>query len=227
MPELSAIATHRHVKVWDLPVRLVHWSLVLLVIVLYVTAKVMDSAIDQHAVAGYTVLALVLFRIVWGFCGGTHARFGDFLRGPAATLRYARTLLRRDHDHPLGHNPLGGWMVVVLLAALATQAMLGLFSNDDILFDGPLRHLVTKETSDWMTALHAQFVPFLLGLIALHIAAVVFHTLYKGEKLAPAMITGHKRLSPEQPAEEVHGGSPLLAAILLAACAGAVYFVIS
>jgi len=228
MAELSATAaaTARRVRVWDLPVRLFHWSLVLLMVLLYVTAEVMGDAIDRHALAGYAVLTLVLFRLLWGFVGGTHARFGDFLRGPGATLSYLRALARRDGDTVPGHNPLGGWMIAILLAGLGTQAVLGLFSNDDILFDGPLRHLVTKETSDLLTGLHHQLFPILLGLVAAHVAAVIFHKLYKGENLVPAMFTGYKTLPPHGTAEDARGGSALLAAVLLAACAGVVYLIV-
>lgn len=216
------------VKVWDLPVRLFHWALVLLMGGLFVTAEVMDDAIDIHALAGYAALTLVLFRILWGFVGNTHARFSDFVCGPTTTFRYAFSLFSRRPVFIPGHNPLGGWMVMALLLGLLAQALLGLFSNDDILFDGPLSTLVTKETSDLLTSLHHDLFPVLLVLVALHVAAVLFHKLFKGENLAPAMFTGYKDLPPgEQAAEDARGERPLLASVLLALCAGLVYLVIN
>lgn len=228
MSETSRTASEavRRVFVWDLPLRLFHWSLPLLLIVLYVTAEVMDDGIETHALAGYALLALLLFRLLWGFVGGTYARFAEFLRGPQAVLRYTRTLPTKAMDPYAGHTPLGGWVMLVLLAGLLLQAVLGLFSNDDILFDGPLRRLVSKEMSDTLTALHAELFPVLLGLIILHIGAVLYYRLRKGENLVSAMITGYKKLPAEADAVPSQGGKSWLAALLLGGCALAVYFVV-
>ncbi len=228
MPELAATAFGfiRRVYVWDLPVRLFHWALAGLMITLYVTAELMDDAIETHALAGYGVLILVLFRLLWGFVGGSHARFRDFVRGPVTALRYAGALFSTRPPFVPGHNPLGGWMVLALLAALLTQAGLGLFSNDDILFDGPLRDLVSKEVSDRLTGLHHDLFYVLAAMIGLHIAAVVFHRL-KGESLTPALFTGYKTLPDGEWAEDARGGSLLLGLVLLLACAGLVYWVVT
>lgn len=230
MAEISAsvrAAAPRRVFVWDLPVRLFHWALVALLVTLYVTAEVMDGAIETHALAGYGVLTLVLFRLVWGFIGGTYARFRDFLHGPGSALRYGRALLGTAPSFTAGHNPLGGWMVVALLVALLGQASLGLFSNDDILFDGPLRRLVSKETSDFLTGLHEQLFFVILALVGLHVAAVIFHKVRKGENLTPAMFTGFKEVPPGMEAEDGRPGSNLLAAVVLTACAGLVYLLVN
>lgn len=216
----------RRLFVWELPVRLFHWTLVLLVILLYVSIEVMDN-MDRHAQLGYALLALVLFRIVWGFVGGTYARFRDFLYGPGKVMKYAKTLPEDKPDPIAGHNPLGGWMVFVLLLGLLSQAVMGLFSNDDILFDGPLRDLVSKEVSDAITGLHQQLFNVLLVLVVIHIAAVVYHKLRKKENLATAMITGYKELPAESAAEPSRGGKIWLAAIVLAICAGLVYWLVS
>jgi cytochrome b len=218
----AAPATRR-VRVWDLPVRLFHWTLVALMVTLFVTAEVLDDAINTHALAGQALLALVLFRLLWGFVGSSYARFTQFVRGPAGVWRYARSLFEARPHFTAGHNPLGGWMVVVLLVLLLVQAGIGLFVNDDILFEGPLAHLISKDTSDWLTGLHEDVFHALLVLVALHIGAVVWHKLFKGENLVPAMFTGCKELPPGEKAEEVKGGNPLLAAMLLAACAGLVF----
>ncbi len=219
-------APTRQVRVWDIPVRLFHWSVVALVATLFVTAELLDDAIELHAKAGYAVLALVLFRILWGFFGSRTARFIDFVRGPGTVLSYARTLPAREPHFIAGHNPLGGWMVVALLLGLLVQATLGLFSNDDILFDGPLSHLVTKETSDLLTGWHHELFDGLLILVVLHVAAVAFHKIYKGENLTLSMLTGNK----PQPADDSTAPvteKPLLALILIALSAGAVAVVLT
>ncbi len=216
----------RRLFVWDLPVRLFHWTLVLLTILLYVSIDVLDN-MDRHAQLGYALLALVLFRIIWGFVGGAYARFRDFLYGPGTVMRYAKTLPEAKPEPIAGHNPLGGWMVLVLLLGLLTQAIMGLFSNDDILFDGPLTDLVSKEVSDTLTALHAQLFNVLLVLVVIHIAAVVYHKVRKKENLVSAMITGYKELPAESHAEPNRGGKSWLAAIILAVCAGLVYWLVA
>ena len=211
--------------VWELPLRLFHWALVALVIALYLSIEVMDN-IDRHAQLGYALLALLLFRLIWGFSGGTYARFGNFLHGPRTVLGYLHTLPAKQHEAIPGHNPLGGWMVMLLLLGFLAQALMGLFSNDDILFDGPLRSLVSKETSDSLTALHGELFEVLLVLVGLHIAAVLYYRVRKGEHLVRAMITGYKELPADADAQPSRGGKSWLAAIILAVCAGGVYLIV-
>jgi cytochrome b len=228
MPEIAATSTPvRRVRVWDVPVRLFHWSLVGLMVTLFVTAEVMDDGIGLHALAGYAVLTLVLFRTLWGFFGNTRARFVDFVRNPLDVLRYTADLVRGREGYHVGHNPLGGWMVVALLIVVAAQAAIGLFANDDILFEGPLAELVSKDTSNWLTALHEDVFHVLLVMVGLHVAAVVFHKLFRGENLVIAMFTGSKDTPIGEQVEDAAGGNPALAAILLALCAGVVYLLVS
>jgi cytochrome b len=131
----------------------------------------------------------VTFRLIWGVFGSKTSRFSDFLYGPQAIFRY---LTRRDSFHRPGHNPLGGWMVMVLLCAIMAQGLLGLFGNDDILFDGPLSHLVDKSTSDLLTSLHKTLFLVLSGLVVIHVSAVLIHWLVLGDNLIRPMITGRK-----------------------------------
>src|SRR5512133_1723758 len=142
------------ILVWDLPLRLFHWLLVLLVVVSVVSAKIGGNAMQIHLLSGYAILSLVLFRILWGFLGGAHARFASFVRGPAAVIAYLRALPRHQAGQHLGHNPAGAWSVIVMLIVLLAQAGTGLFSNDDIATEGPLAKLVSKALSDRITGAH-------------------------------------------------------------------------
>ena len=135
------------IKVWDAPVRLFHWLLAVLVAVSVSTGYIGGNVMRWHVWSGCAILGLLIFRLLWGFAGSTTARFAHFVRGPRAALGYARGLLSRSPSHTPGHNPLGGWMVLLLLASAALQAGTGLFSNDDIATEGPLDHLVIKALS--------------------------------------------------------------------------------
>jgi len=223
--ETSTVSQGRlRVFVWDISVRLFHWSLVALIVGLFITAEVMDGAIELHAKFGRAVIVLVLFRLMWGFVGSSYARFTQFINSPIDVISYARSLLGQKPQFIAGHNPLGGWMVVVLLITVLTQATLGLFANDDILFDGPLSYLISKDTSDLITGLHADLFAVLLVLVGLHVAAIVWHKLFKGEDLISAMFSGYKELPPGVDAENARGGSLWLALALLSITAGVVYW---
>lgn len=219
----SSLQKAGRVFVWDVPVRLFHWTLLALMIALFITAEILDDAIELHAILGRAALVLVLFRLLWGITGSSYARFSQFMRGPVTVMEYVRSMLARKSEFIAGHNPLGGWMVIVLLAAILVQASLGLFANDDVLFDGPLAYLVTKDTSDFITGLHQDMFYALLVLVGLHVAAVIWHKLFKCENLLPAMFTGYKELPSGVQAENARGGSVLLAVVLLVISAVVVY----
>jgi cytochrome b len=212
------------ILVWDLPLRLFHWLLVLLVAISVVSAKTGGNAMQIHMLSGYTVLALLLFRILWGFLGSTHARFASFVRGPAAVIACLRGLVRNEPGQHLGHNPAGAWSVILMLAVLLAQAATGLFANDDIATEGPLAKLVSKALSDRITGVHQLNVKLLYALIALHLSAVAYYLLYKRENLVKPMLTGFKDVAVglSESAQE----KTWLAATLMAACAGIVYFLI-
>ena len=186
------------VRVWDLPVRLAHWLIVLLVAFSWMTAE--NNWLGWHNLSGYAILSLVIFRIFWGFCGSSTARFTHFLRGPKAVRHYVRALCARDRQHLfLGHNPLGGWNVLALLSVLLLQAGLGLFAVDvDGLESGPLAPYLSFESGRQVAALHEGAFNFLLLLIGLHIAAAVVHLLYMRENLIAPMLTGIKRVPRAQ-----------------------------
>ncbi len=182
--------------VWDGFVRAFHWSLVLLFTFSAITGKVGGGWIKWHMYSGYAILVLVLFRLVWGFVGGEFARFTSFVAGPVSAIRFALGLLKAGSQHVISHNPVGGWMVVVLLLLLATQAGFGLISDDEIATTGPLARYVSTEMSLKAMSWHRLLGDVLLALVAVHIAAVLFHVFVKKEGLIRAMLTGNKSLPP-------------------------------
>ena len=175
MSEETSVA----IRVWDLPVRLVHWIVALLFVAQVVTGKIGGTLMTWHAWIGYTILTLVLFRILWGFAGGVHARFASFIAGPVAAWRFAA---------------LGGWSAVAMIALLAAQAVAGLFANDGLVFEGPLARLVSIDVSNRFARFHDWNAIALFVLAGLHVCAVLFHWLVKKEDLVGAMFTGRRRI---------------------------------
>jgi cytochrome b len=153
-----------------------------------------------HRYSGYTVLALLVFRLFWGLFGGSTARFASFVKGPGAVLAYARTLGHRRAAGLPGHNPLGAWSVVAMLVALIAQVTFGLFSVDvDGLESGPLSQYVSFDTGRRFAGWHEISFNLLLALIAVHVAAVVFYLVYKRDNLIGAMLTGRRLMASEPP----------------------------
>lgn len=194
----------RRVRVWDAPVRIVHWLIVGLVGFCWWSAE--NGHLAWHRLAGYGALGLVLFRIYWGFFGGETARFSHFLRGPRAVGAYARGLFRRSGMVTLGHNPMGGWSVLALIVLLAAESGLGLFSVDiDGVESGPLARLVSFDTGRLASHWHHLAFNVLLALVALHLVAVGFYLVVRRENLIGAMISGRRS------APETAGGEPRFA----------------
>jgi cytochrome b len=215
------------VAVWDAAVRIVHWLMVVVLVVLLATGLAGNDWLVWHMRAGYTMLTLVLFRVAWGFCGSRNARFGAFVRGPRAAARYARTLAKRTHEWHATHNPLGAWMVMALLAALLAQCTLGLFTNDDVLYEGPLAKLVSKDLSDTLSSLHRRGWWVIAALALLHIGAVAAYYAFRRDNLVRPMFTGRKRLPPGTADPALASASTALALGILAACALAVWWLVT
>lgn len=212
------------VPVWDWPVRAFHWSIVALVAGLLVTGLYGGNLLAWHMRFGQAVLALVAFRVIWGFIGSRNARFGTFVAGPANVLRYARLFFRHPHPAHASHNPLGGWMVLFLLLALLVQAGTGLFTNDDILWDGPMVKRVSKDASDAISSFHRRFWWVLVAATAVHVGAVLTHLLLHRENLVTPMLTGVKQLPEGVAVPEDATTSTLKALVLLALCVVAVFY---
>jgi cytochrome b len=209
------------IRIWDRPVRLFHWTLIALVATSYASGK--GGAWTLHYASGYAILTLVLFRILWGFVGSENARFAHFLKSPLAALRQLSKLTKRDPDKETSHNPAGGWMVVVLLALLLTQAFSGLFANHDPGFSysqhGPLALKVGEATSESLSALHLGIQRYLLAAIALHVLAIMLYKLVKGHELVMPMLTGEKLVPEGVKAPRMAPGRLALGLLVLAGAA--------
>ena len=169
---------------WDMATRCFHWIIACCIPLAWWSAETENY--DLHQWVGYTVIVLVISRVLWGFVGSPHSRFADFLVGPGRVLAY----LRGQGASSAGHNPLGGWSVLALLSLLLAQAVSGLFNSDDVLFSGPLYYAASTEFRDVMGVVHEVTFNVLLALVVLHIAAVLVHQLRFGEKLLQAMVLG-------------------------------------
>jgi cytochrome b len=185
------------VFVWDLPTRLFHWLLVGCLVISFVTAVGGGNAMSYHLLSGCAILALLLFRVVWGFAGSRTSRFADFVKGPAAVFGHVRGLFSTKSVPCLGHNPLGGWSVLLMLLVVAVQIGTGLFASDDIFTEGPLYPLVDRETAGFLTRVHQINRFVLIGSVGVHVLAVAFYFFVKREDLLTPMITGKKRWHAE------------------------------
>ncbi|MEQ8707386.1 MAG: cytochrome b/b6 domain-containing protein [Rhodospirillales bacterium] len=212
------MSTKSDSPVWDFPTRLFHWLLAALVAFSWYSAEFSTSldAREWHAYSGYAIFGLVIFRLIWGVFGGRYARFQNFLRGPRAIADYLRGQNRETLSR--GHNPLGALSVVGLLLVLLVQTITGLMSNDDILFEGPLFHLVDKETSDLMTTIHHYSWSVLQVLIVIHLLAVLAYLVLRRDNLITPMITGRKAgQSPDDGPPVTMSLQRVIAAVLTAA----------
>jgi cytochrome b len=220
------------IRIWDLPVRLFHWTLVILMVVSYVTAQIGGDWMKLHFWSGYAVLTLLLFRIVWGFVGSTTARFTHFVKGPVAAIEHLKELAGTDRPRDVGHNPLGGAMVMALLLGLLLQVVAGLFSadTDEGTVSGPLANRVPDNWVDAATAFHHAWINVLLVLVALHVLAALTYLVWKRQNLIGAMFTGRKPLDDvvgpgeSQPALSFTSGR--VAVVLFIACAAVVYCIV-
>lgn len=184
----------RPIRVWDLPTRIVHWSIALLIPFSWWTAS--HDQLDRHRASGYALLGLIAFRLIWGVIGSDTARFAAFVKGPRAIRDY----LRGSDAPAAGHNPLGALSILAMLAALAGQIGLGLFAVDeDGIESGPLSYLVSFDTGRWGAGIHHKLFWAIVALAVLHVAAVLFYALVRRRNLIVPMITGRDRLEAPQP----------------------------
>lgn len=194
----------RSFKLWDVPTRLFHWALVLLVLVSYLTGEVggfeftmpgsgnMVANMNIHIWSGLSILTLLIFRIVWGLIGSSSSRFSGFVRGPGAIIDYLKGIAKRSVAFFAGHNPAGGAVVVLMIVLLLAQASTGLFAKEDDFFGlaGPLNGMVSEETANQITGIHARIWSVIEIVVIAHIAGNLFYWLVLKHNLIVPMITG-------------------------------------
>jgi cytochrome b len=227
-----ASKNEQRIRIWDLPVRLFHWMLVILMAVSYFSGRAGGDWMKVHFWSGYAILTLLLFRIAWGFIGSTTARFSHFVKGPGAAFEHLKELVGADRPRDVGHNPLGGAMVLALLLGLLLQVVAGLFAadTDTGLVSGPLANLAPDKWVERATTFHHFWVNMLLTLVALHVVAALLYLVWKRQNLIGAMLSGHKRLDdvvpPGKPEPALSFASGRLALSLLVVSAAIVYFIV-
>jgi cytochrome b len=205
------------VRAWDLPTRLCKWLLVVLVAMAWASNRFGADSPMWHKANGYAILVLVVFRLLWGVFGGSTARFQSFVRGPEAAVAHAADLVLARKKHYLGHTPLGGWMVMALLAALGIQACLGLYSADEdrLIIEGPLARTVPDSVVDQAAHFHALGFKVILALITVHVAANLYYDLRLKAGLIRGMMTGRKPARTYVDQQEAVGGRPIAAVACL------------
>ncbi len=207
------------IRIWDLPLRLFHWLLVVAVIGSFVSVKLGGNAMIWHGRFGYIVLALIFFRLIWGFVGTHHARFTQFIKSPKAIFAY----LKNPTETP-GHSPLGAISVIVLLGLFLSQALAGLFASDDIAFDGPLVKYVASTWVELLTSFHRLNEWVLMAIVGVHVGAILYYKYSKKINLISAMITGDKEWTETAPLVQDDSKIRLKAMALLMAIALIMYY---
>ncbi len=194
----TAPATAKAVRIWDIPTRLFHWCLVgLLGVSCYTGLTGGFYEMDWHMKSGYGILALVLFRLLWGLFGTHYAQFREFLPAPSQIRAHLTTVLKKPYQRA-GHSPLGALNILIILVILLVQAVTGLFANDDIFTEGPLAGKVSYETSRWLTGIHEINIWLLAALVTMHLLAIALHQFHFRENLIKAMLTGKKKAQAVQ-----------------------------
>ncbi len=213
------------IRVWDLPTRIFHWALAASFMGLLTTAFIAGEAMVWHFRFGYTVLCLLLFRLVWGLIGGHWSRFASFIYSPGAVLDYVKG--RAPPQHRVGHNPMGAISVFALLFFLLAQVASGLVSDDEIATVGPLAKWVPNAVVRLATTYHADIGKLvLIALASMHVGAILFYRLKKGDDLVAPMIHGNKQTGFAVPGARDDARSRLLAAAVFAMCTALVLWMI-
>ena len=224
MQSTASIHSHK-VRVWDLPTRVFHWALVVCIVGLIITGNVGGNAMVWHFRMGLTVLALLLFRLVWGLIGGRWSRFAAFIYSPRSIINYLKGKARPEHS--VGHTPMGAGSVFALLAVLLAQVGSGLISDDEIAFAGPLSRFVSGATVNLATNYHKNIGKWIiLALVVLHIAAIVFY-LWRKQNLIKPMLHGDKQLTEAMPASRDDAASRAAALAIFGICVAFVVWVAS
>lgn len=222
----TAASTPLHtVRVWDLPTRIFHWALALCIVGLVITGNVGGNAMVWHFRIGLGVLALLLFRLMWGLVGGRWSRFGAFIYSPSSIINYLKGTGKAEHS--VGHTPTGAGSVFALLAILLAQVGSGLVSDDEIAFAGPLTRFVSGATVNLATNYHTNIGKWIiLALVVLHVAAIVYY-LRRKQNLIKPMLHGDKQLAAAVPASRDDAASRIAALVIFGICSAFVVWLSS
>lgn len=207
------------IRIWDLPTRTFHWLLVVTILCSFIAVKIGGNAITWHARFGYLVIALMSFRLIWGFVGSYHSRFSSFIKHPRSIIEY----IKNPQPTP-GHSPLGAVAVMVLIGLFTIQALAGLFASDEIAFDGPLAKHVSSYWVELMTSLHRLNEPVLLGLILIHMTAIFYYKIFKKQDLIKPMLTGDKNWTEKIPVSRDDSHQRLIAVIIFSGIVVTMYY---
>ena len=206
--------------VWDIPVRLFHWLLVLCIAAQWFTAEQGEDWLEWHFYIGYFTIGLIVYRIIWGFVGTRYAKFVDFIPSPKSLMAW----LKGTSNDYVGHPPLGALMVLFLLLVILLQGISGLFTTDDIFTDGPWREVLSSQMQDYADWLHGNLFTLIQIAAAIHIGAAFYYLLVKKSNLISPLITGNKRVTADQ---GIPSSKLLTAVIVLAIVAVLIYLMVS
>ncbi len=217
------ILSEKHL-IWDLPLRIFHWSFAFTVLAAWYTAENKEDYIELHIQLGYVALTLIIFRILWGIIGPKHARFSQFLPSPKTLFAYL-TQSKIDTSSP-GHNPMGALMVILMISLISAQSISGLFINDDVFSSGPYYGSINSNLEKIMFFLHHNTFDFMIGAIALHISAISYYWRIKKQNLVTPMITGKKTSEQAKASDAIPHSKLILAGVLALCCAVFVYWLV-
>ena len=213
--------------IWDLPLRLFHWLFALSIIASYVTAKLGFDWMQWHFYLGYWTIGLLVFRMLWGIFGPRHARFGSFIHNPSAIWLYLKGMFNPESARSIGHNPVGGLMVLLMLLLVAVQAGTGLFTTDAVVWAGPYNPSVSESTAGFLSTVHDWNFNFIIGAVVLHIGAILFYAFYKKQNLVVPMLHGHLPAVMVPEHEAIKSSQLFKALVVSLVAAGFVYWLLA
>jgi cytochrome b len=213
--------------IWDLPLRLFHWLFALSIIASYVTAKLGFDWMQWHFYLGYWTIGLLVFRILWGIFGPRHARFSSFIHNPSAIWLYLKGMFNPNSARSIGHNPVGGLMVLLMLLLVAVQAGTGLFTTDAVVWAGPYNPSVSESTAGLLSTVHDWNFNVIIGAVVLHIGAILFYAFYKKQNLVVPMLHGHLPAVMVPEHEAIKSSQLLKALVVSLVAAGFVYWLLA
>lgn len=210
--------------IWDLPLRIFHWCFAITIFASWYTAENKEDYIDIHIQLGYIALGLLVFRVLWGIIGPKHARFSQFIPSPKTLFAYLKK--SKSHTKTAGHNPLGAFMVILMILLIAIQTITGLFISDDIFSSGPYYSAISGELAKVLKFLHINTFNFIIAAIVLHIGAILFYWVIKKQNLVLPMITGYKSSSDVNKTDAIPHSKIILAVVIAALCAAFIYWLV-